>query len=651
MCGFAGYLDPRQGEGEDAMRARAGAMAERLHHRGPDDSGTWADPVAGLALGFRRLSIIDLSAAGHQPMISADGRFVMTYNGEVYNFAALRRDLEAAGRRFRGNSDSEVVLEAISQWGLEAALERFVGMFALALWDREKRILTLVRDRLGIKPLYYGLSRGVFLFASEPAALRAHPAFEAGIDREALALYLLRACVPAPRSMWAGIRQLAPGHLVTLRAGELSLPEPKPYWSLRQTLATAQETPFRGSLDEAAEALEEHLTQAVTDRLVSDVPLGVFLSGGIDSSTVAALMRKASNGSVRTFSIGFSEADYDESVDARAVARHLGTEHHELILEPADALAVIPDLPRLYDEPFADSSQIPTYLVSRMARQHVTVCLSGDGGDETFGGYNRYLWCDSVWRRTGNWPTALRRGLGGTLRLLSPQAWDGLFAALDPLLPGSLRQRNPGDKLHKLAAVIAADGITAMYKGVVDHWPEVGRLMPGCQEPESLLNQPENWAELPDFVQQMMYLDTKTYLPDDILTKVDRASMAVSLEARVPLIDHRVVAFAWSLPLEHRVGAGEGKRVLRRVLDRHVPRQLVERPKMGFAIPLHAWLRGPLREWAEELLAEPALAEGGYLQPAPIRELWRQHLGGRRNWQNRLWDVLMFQAWRREYGI
>jgi asparagine synthase (glutamine-hydrolysing) len=286
-----------------------------------------------------------------------------------------------------------------------------------------------------------------------------------------------------------------------------------------------------------------------------------------------------------------------------------------------------------------------------MAREHVTVCLSGDGGDEIFGGYNRYLWCDAVWRRTGHWPMALRRGLGGALRLLSPQAWDGLFAALGPVLPGPLRQRNPGDKLHKLAAIAAADGIAAMYKGVVDHWPDVGRLVPGGSEPESLLSRPDKWAELPDFVQQMMYLDAMTYLPDDILTKVDRASMSVSLEARVPLIDHRVVAFAWSLPLEYRVGAGQGKRVLRRVLDRHVPRHLVERPKMGFAIPLHAWLRGPLREWAEELLAEPALAAGGYLQPAPIRELWRQHLGGRRNWQHQLWDVLMFQAWRQEYGI
>ncbi len=651
MCGFAGYLDPRLEDGEDAMRARAAAMAECLRHRGPDDSGSWADPAAGLALGFRRLSIIDLSAAGHQPMVSADGRYVMVYNGEVYNFAALRRELEALGRRFRGNSDSEVVLEAIAQWGLEPALERFVGMFALALWDREQRELRLVRDRLGIKPLYYGWAGGVFLFASEPAALRAHPAFEAGIDREALALYLLRACVPAPRSMWAGMRQLAPGHLVALRAGERSLPEPEPYWSLRETLALARQNPFRGSLDEATEALEEHLTAAVAERLVSDVPLGVFLSGGIDSSTVTALMCKTASGPVRSFSIGFNEADYDEAVDARLVAEHLGTEHHELILEPADALAVIPDLARIFDEPFADSSQIPTYLVSRMARQHVTVCLSGDGGDETFGGYNRYLWCDAVWRRTGHWPMTLRRGLGGAFRLLSPGAWDGLFAALGPVLPAALRQRNPGDKLHKLAAVMAADGIEAMYKGVVDHWPDVGRLMPGASEPASLLSQPENWAELPDFVQQMMYLDAMSYLPDDILTKVDRASMAVSLEARVPLIDHRVVAFAWSLPLEHRVGAGQGKRVLRRLLDRHVPRRLVERPKMGFAIPLQAWLRGPLREWAEELLAEPALVEGGYLDPAPIRELWRQHLGGRRNWQHQLWDVLMFQAWRREYAI
>ena len=635
MCGIAGLLDLARGSGEETMRRDLAAMCDSLAHRGPDGDGVWTDPEAGVALGHRRLSIIDLSEHGRQPMQSADGRYLLSYNGQVYNFPELRRDLEAAGCRLRGHSDTEVFLEGIARWGLETALERAVGMFAFALWDRQERRLHLVRDRLGIKPLAYGRFGSLLLFASEIRALRAHPGFVGSLDRDVLALYLKRNCVPAPHSIYTQVKKLPPGHILSIDSeGRETL---ACYWSLRSVAAAGVAAPWTGSDIEAVDELERRLTEAVRCRLVSDVPLGAFLSGGVDSSTVVALMQSVSDRPVRTFSIGFADALYNEAQDAAAVASHLGTRHTELYVSEADALAAAPEMGGLYDEPFADSSQLPSYLVSRLAREQVTVALSGDGGDELFGGYNRHIWVERIARRLGWLPSTVRRALAGAITAVPP----GRLNALS----GLLRQRTAGDKLHKLAGVLGADDAGGIYEGLVSHWSAPERLVHDGREASSLVRRQQDWPDLPDFASQMMYLDAATYLPDDILTKMDRASMAVSLEARVPILDHRVVELAWRLPTAMKIRDGVGKQVLRRVLDRHVPRTLIDRPKMGFAIPLHDWLRGPLRDWAESLLSEERLRRDGIFEPAPIREKWREHLSGRRNWQHHLWDVLIFQSW------
>jgi len=647
MCGINGFYNPARDEDEQSLRATAEAMAAAIAHRGPDAADSWADAEAGIAFGHRRLSIIDLSAAGNQPMASADGRYVLVTNGEIYNFPDLRAELEAKGHGFRGHSDTEVLLAAIVEWGLAAALERCIGMFALALWDRQTRTLSLARDRLGIKPLYYGWSGGVFLFGSELAALKAHPRFKADVDRNALALYMMRNCLPAPHSIHTGIKKLTPGTILTLAGDSVAGAEPAAttFWSLSEVAARGAADPFVGSESEAADRAEALIGEAVRCRMVADRPLGVFLSGGIDSSTVAALMQNASSTPVKTFSIGFNDAGYNEAEDAKAVAAHLGTDHTELYVDAAKALEVVPNLARLFDEPFADSSQLPTYLVSEMARRDVVVCLSGDGGDEMFGGYNRYMWVDGIARRTGGLPGPVRAAAAAAMTSLSPDNWDGVFKALGPLLPSALRQRTPGDKLHKMAGILAAQGPAEIYQGLVGHWRAGDGVVPNATPPATIVEQPDNWPALPGFTEQMMHLDGVSYLPDDILTKVDRASMAVGLEARVPLLDHRVVEFAWTLPLALKTGGGVAKRTLRNVLYRHVPKALVERPKMGFALPIHDWLRGPLRDWAENLLDEKRLREEGFFAPGPVREKWRQHLSGKRNWQHHLWDVLMFQAW------
>ena len=641
MCGLTGFV--MLGSSSDELVPIVRRMCDALVHRGPDDAGEWIDADRGVAIGFRRLAIIDLSPAGHQPMLSASGRFVGTLNGEIYNFEELRSELQAAGLApsFRGHSDTEVMLAAFDAWGVEAAVKRFNGMFAIALWDRRQRRLLLIRDRMGVKPLYYGFAGRTFLYASELKALRRHPDFEGRIDRGALQLYLRFMYVPAPYSIYEGISKLMPGMILTFdpvtRQTETTV-----YWSVRDAAIRGTQHRFDGSIEEASHEVERLARDAVRIRLVADVPLGVFLSGGVDSSLVTALMQAESSSPVRSFSIGFADAAYDEAPFAAAIAKHLGTNHTELTMTAGDVVNVIPKLAAMYDEPFADSSQMPTHLVAMLARQHVTVSLSGDGGDELFGGYARYFIGQTLFRRVGALPKSMRTVLGRALTTVPSRMWDRMLGLGRPLLPDRLRQPRPGERIHKVARVLAAGDPDAMYFELVSHWSNI--VIDGI-EAEAPVTAREKWPPLEDPIERMMYFDQISYLPDDILTKVDRASMAVSLEAREPLLDYRLVELAWRLPLSMKVRAGKGKQVLRRVLDRHVPQTLIERPKMGFGIPLEQWLRGRLRDWAESLLDASVIREQGLIDPEPVREKWDEHLAGKGEWKFHLWAVLMLQAW------
>jgi len=651
MCGITGFIDFSRRFAPDDLRAVIGRMTDTLIHRGPDDGGVWFDAQAGMALGHRRLSIVDLSPAGHQPMLSGSGRFVMVFNGEIYNYRLIRAELEGTlpeALSWRGHSDTEVMLAAFEAWGVEKAVRKFIGMFSFALWDRGERLLYLVRDRIGEKPLYYGWSGQAFLFGSELKACRAYPGFDAGINRDALSLLLRHNCIPAPYSIYQGFCKLPPGTILTIpteRTGQGELPDPQPYWSARSAAEQGVADPFAGSESEAISRLDELLRQAIAGQMVADVPLGAFLSGGVDSSTVVALMQAQSSRPVKTFTIGFSERGYNEAVHAKEVAAHLGTEHTEWYISPEDALSVIPGLPVLYDEPFSDSSQIPTFLVSRMTRKHVTVSLSGDAGDELFAGYNRHSWGENVWNVVGCLPKFVGKAGKGALTSLSPAAWDRVFACCDMVLPGKAKQRTPGDKLHKLAEILTAQSPEMLYQLLVSHWKNPESVVLGASEPLTAITDKSRWPALSAFTEKMMYLDLVSYLPDDILVKVDRAAMGVGLETRIPFLDHRVIEFAWRLPMSMKSRDGQGKWILRQVLDRYVPRNLIERPKSGFAVPIDAWLRGPLRDWAEALLDERRLRDEGFFNPAPILEKWTEHISGRRNRQHHLWDVLMFQAW------
>jgi asparagine synthase (glutamine-hydrolysing) len=640
MCGIAGFLDPKRRSGDQTLRGLAADMAGALHHRGPDASGAWVDAEAGVTLAHARLSIIDLSAAGAQPMLSASGRFVLSYNGEIYNAGELRAELEQKGHSFRGHSDTEVMVEGFSAWGVRGTVERLIGMFAFAVFDKATRMLTLGRDRLGIKPLYWGHAGGRVVFASELKALAALPEFAPAIDRQALGAYLCTGYVPAPSSIYQDISKLEPGML--LHIAEDGRTSGESYWLLLDEAERGQAAPLRLDETQARDELEALLTDAVTRRMVADVPLGVFLSGGIDSATVTALMQANSPTPVKSFTIGFHEKGYNEAAHAKAVAAHLGTDHTELYVTPDEAQAVVPKLPSIYDEPFADSSQIPTFLVSEMTRKQVTVALSGDGGDELFAGYNRYGQGLRVAQALRLLPRPVAAGLSRAIGAVPPATWDRLFEAV----PAGVRPRLAGEKLQKLAGVLS-DEPSGYYRSLVAQWPGAWSLVKGAKPLDQPAFSEDIRARFTDELSWMQYADSVTYLPDDILTKVDRASMAVSLEARVPLLDHRVAEFAWRLPTRLKMRGGQGKWLLRQVLHKYVPKALVERPKMGFGVPIDAWLRGPLKEWAGDLLDPAAMTQAGLLDPAPIQEKWAEHQSGERNWQHFLWNVLMFEAWRR----
>lgn len=639
MCGFAGFL--KSGRGPDNARELLEVMGNAIANRGPDSFGYWVDQDAGIGFAHRRLAIVDLSPAGHQPMSSKAGRYVIAFNGEIYNHLSIRAEIESEipDVKWLGHSDTETLLAAIELWGLEQTLIRAVGMFALALWDKELQTLLLARDRFGEKPLYFGWQDSLFLFGSELKSFRAHPDFKAVINRDALCLYLRHNCVPAPHSIYQDVSKLLPGTIVTVDSADRSVTSHY-YWDPVSTMvasAMADKHPEQQSID----LLETKLKTAVREQMMADVPLGAFLSGGIDSSLIVALMQTQSQRPVKTFSIGFHEKEYDEAGFAKEVAKHLGTEHTELYVTADDSLAVVNKLADIYDEPFSDSSQIPTYLVSKMARQHVTVSLSGDAGDEIFCGYNRYILTDRMWGQLSRIPTFMRTAAAKCLTSVTVNNWN----KVNQLLPAVYKMPNLGDKLHKAAGVLAAKSADELYQGLVSHWDRPEAVVIGGKEPATLLTKRTLNKSIPQDIPRMMAMDTLTYLPDDILVKVDRAAMFVSLEGRVPFLDHRVAEYAWSMPMEHKLKNGVSKYCLRQILYKYVPQHLIERPKSGFAVPIAEWLRGPLKPWAEQLLAPTRLRQEGFFVAEQVQTLWEEHQSGAKNWQHHLWDILMFQNW------
>jgi asparagine synthase (glutamine-hydrolysing) len=647
VCGITGIFR-QHAESNSDLSQIVSDMALAISHRGPDDAGVWSDEEQGIALGHRRLSVLDLSSAGHQPMHSANERYVMAFNGEIYNHLSIRAELEASGLAptWRGHSDTETLLSSFSAWGVVPALQRTIGMFAIVLWDCTERRLILVRDRLGEKPLFYGWVQGAFVFGSELKALRAYPGFDNAINPNTLALFLAHNVISAPYSIYQDIFKLEPGCLLSLDNVSLASRSihSEPYWRLSDVARAGLASPIKNE-SEALLSLDDTLRKAVALQTVADVPIGAFLSGGVDSTTIVAMMQTQSNRPVQTFTVGFDEAQFDESLHALAIAKHLGTDHHELRVTSDDAKRVIPLLSGMYDEPFADSSQIPTYLVSQTTQRNVTVALSGDGGDELFGGYNRYVLGPKMWDALAWIPRAFRYGLGMGMQQLPVAPLN----ALVHLLPKAYDVANFGHMVRKMGCRIkAVSNQDELYRSLVTEWPQAWQIVRGATYLPTILDDPELVADVLDAEHRMMLWDTVNYLPDDILTKVDRAAMSVSLETRVPFLDHRVVELAWRLPLHMKIRNGQGKWALRQVLYQYVPEKLIERPKMGFGIPVGQWLRGPLRDWGEILLDESRLMREGYLLPAPVRKMWDQHLSGRYDWTTRLWAVLMFQAWLEE---
>tara|TARA_R110000868_G_C10971850_1_gene770119 strand:- start:227 stop:2164 length:1938 start_codon:yes stop_codon:yes gene_type:complete len=640
MCGISGIFAPSSLPNKDVLFSETQSMASTLYHRGPDGEGVWVDETSGIGLAHRRLAIIDLSDAGHQPMHSFDQRFVISYNGEVYNANQLRIQLEAAGCQFAGRSDTEVIVNGFSIWGITETVQRLIGMFAIAAWDRKTKELSLIRDRLGIKPLYWTNDEQRFLFGSELKSLRQHTSFIANVNRNAVCSYLRYSYIPAPHSIYRNVYKLEPGKIITInREQRIST---STYWSLeshiRQNNGITNQ--FSGDTAEALDELKILTNDAVRSRMIADVPVGSFLSGGIDSSLVTALMQANSSNPIKSFSIGFEEADYNEADHAANIARILGTNHQELYITDTEAREIIPNLPDYYDEPFADPSQIPTFLLSKMAQSQVKVVLSGDGGDELFGGYTRYFLTEQINNRINRIPTFLRKILSRGARSLSSKTWDIIF----DLAPYGFKLKNPGQKIHRLSSMLLGGG-DYIYEGLISHWdnPEQvaidGEPLLGLVWDRSLIN------FLPDLRDRMQFVDTLTYLPDDILTKVDRASMAVSLEARIPLLDHRLVEFSWSLPQKLKMGSKDGKWLLRELLYKYIPKEHIDRPKMGFGAPIGSWLRGPLREWASDMLSYNEISRHRILDPEQIQQKLKQHLSGERNWEYLLWDALILQSW------
>ncbi len=649
MCGICGFFNPHRLSSKPWMQSISDRMTDALVHRGPDDVGVWIDPKMGVAFGHRRLSIQDLSSEGHQPMTSACGRFVMSYNGEIYNFQEMRKDLEQNGLQFRGHSDTEVLLGAITEWGLDKTLQQLIGMFAIALWDRKQESLTLARDPVGKKPLFYGWCRDTFLFGSELKALRAHPEFDAPIDPDALGLFIKYSWVPSPFCIYQGLRKLPPGHLITVDSkSRLDNVIPHSFWSAREVAEQGEHTPFTGSLEEATDELEKLLQTTVRSRMIADVSLGALLSGGFDSSMVVAMMQSMSPRPIKTFSIGFWESQYNEAQHAKDIARHLGTDHTELYISPKDAQDIIPEIPLIYDEPFADSSQIPTVLLSKLARQDVQVALSGDGGDELFAGYTKYPECLKRWETWGNRPLWARQRIADAMTSIGKTSWSLLRSSSNSPTAEIPKWQKFLGRMEKKARWISA---TSAVDLVVLRHARCRRIQDyvlQTKDTNCLLTNSHDWATVSNPIQGMMYVDFVTFLTDDILVKVDRASMSVSLEVRCPLLDTRLIEFAWSLPLSMRLQGRKGKIVLRKVLERYVPPELTERPKKGFAVPVSEWIKGPLRDWAEHLLDETRIRQQGLLEPNAVQRVWQQHLSGWQDHDTLLWSLLMFQAWHEE---
>ncbi len=643
MCGIVGVFTTA-GAPEDSLVSTCRTMADTLRHRGPDDHGVWTDAAYGIGLGFRRLSILDLSALGHQPMHSPSGRYVLAFNGEVYNHRALRLQLEQSGTAFRGHSDSEVLAATIDHWGIRGSIARLVGMFALAIWDRQARRLTLVRDRLGEKPLYYCSSKGTLTFGSELKALMALPGFDRSLDGSAIASYLRYLYVPTPRSIFKGVYKLPAGHLLTLDRPDAPLPAALPYWDLDEVARLRVENPFTGSDEEAVDELEAILHRAVRLEMEADVPLGALLSGGVDSSTIAALMQGSSSSSIRTFSIGFEEEKHNEAPHAARIAAHLGTDHTELVLTANDALRTVPELPLIFDEPFADPSQIPTLLVCRLARQSVTVALSGDGGDELFGGYNRYIETERWMQRLDRVPRLIRRTAAAAVLAVPEAFWEGGYDLARSFIPHTLQHRLPGRKITKLARLARASSPEEVYRSLMSVSANPHVYLCGAHGGEGSGLIPLR-APGTSFLTRAMLTDQRTYLPDDLLAKVDRASMAVSLELRVPLLDHRVVEFSWRLPGTMKIRGREGKWILRRLLHRYVPPELVDRPKVGFTVPIEAWLRGQLAPWAEEMLLSRRPDLEDIILRDEVARMWRAFNRGYHDLALALWAILMLYAW------